>query len=74
MGKEASEMPKHKGIKEKVFEILSKQKKPMHVAELTALVKKQLPMEGKTPEKTVNAICQRHPEIKRVGPGTFQKS
>jgi hypothetical protein len=59
-------------IKDIAYKILSKKNKPLHISELTLLISKETDMSGKTPEKTVNAACQRHEKIVRVGKGLFK--
>lgn len=59
-------------IRKVVYEILRKTGKPMHIVELSVRVRKIRPIKGKTPKKTINAICQRHDKIERIGSGTFK--
>lgn len=65
-------MSKKNTVKDIVYKILSERKKPLHISELTLLISKQTDLSRKTPKKTVNAACQRHGKIVRVGKGLFK--
>ncbi len=51
--------------------LLKKSGKPMSVRDITNVVLKHKPLNGKTPQNTVNAILQRSEHFKKVGWGSY---
>lgn len=71
MGRDTSRMSGRPHIKDIVFEVLQKEKRPMNVDEITKAVLRKRPLASKEPRKTVYSVLYREKRFKRVGAGFF---
>jgi hypothetical protein len=62
---------KRESIAKIAYEILKEEEKPLHYKELTELLLKRLPLEGKTPYESVRTQIGYNQNFKRIAEGVY---